>query len=239
MKVHLKAFFLAGMVVCLLLCGLPNTGPTAMAQTNPTNGWVMVTYWCDECQAKHDVQYWSFTAYIPSYTGWDGRFTEEGRRFRHAVPPQGFPFNDGTNHQPPIQVTASMCDECYDEHYYGDEFTRSGSATCEYNCHGYATGKGCCPSNEEDGVWRILEDDYEAVTQEMEPFEGEGVFSDSFSHSVSVVYYTCNAPDPDDWGKLRARSEKNDASAIYSIDYYPDTGPTSGLPGILWREDWP
>jgi len=233
MSVDLKAAFVAGILICVLPCIVPDIAGTAMALENPVLGFVPV-YYKYEGQA-YLYRLYSTTAWKVNYDGWDGHFTEEGRKFDHMHPGPGFPFQDGYNHEEAIEVTASMCNDYYDPLYAG--FTRSSGATCASNCHGYATGRSFCIKSSADGMLCVLGDEYEIVTSEMEPFSGPGIFSNYSEHSVRVLYYGCTAPDPELWGEMRSRSEKKDASGVYSKDYYPNSGSTANLPGCLYRAD--
>ena len=128
--------------------------------------------------------------YDPSYPSWcaENHITSQGRKFEHSHFPSGFPFSydlDGNGTKETIY--ASDCDAFYEDMKYPSQYyTLVSSATCEENCHGFATGKGVWING--DAMSTILQDDYVEVFGANIPgaaFWTEG--GDSPNHSVKIT----------------------------------------------------
>lgn len=118
-------------------------------------------------------------------------------------------------------ITADDCKAWYDAFTYAG-YTFVSAATCEINCHGYATGKSFYIS--EDGMNIVLEDDYielfgEDITYATIRTQPTG--GGSPLHSEKITWEN---------GKIKETYEKHKVSPVYKMVYSPPIDPGSG-----WR----
>lgn len=184
----------------------------AMAGTNPGLGYMPVRYRDTENGTTHYIdRYFQNSWYDVDNDGWctANHRTAQGRKYDHLHFSNGFPFDD-TTRTPAVSVTATKANYAYDADHPG--WTRSGSATCEYNCHGYAMDQSSAPviMSTANGVERFRPDaGYTAINEPT-----ANCINSTTSHSFKITaIYDCN-PD-----RVKTRVEKDDASAIYTITY--------------------
>ena len=216
-SLHRVAVFFVG----LFLVSLPN----AIAQSNPTSVRAQVKYFYQGRAYTVDGP-WYQVGQDPAYENYDGCQTSMGNEFQHAHFPHGFPLTDSTNHDPPLQVTAAMCDDYWDQYYWpitlGGIWEKVSGATMASNCHGYATGRSYCVQDSPGGMGVILADEWTLIADGMpkEPciHSGDG-------HSWKILTIWQPNPLPPGWPARseKHRMEKNGTSGVYQCTF-----PSSG-----------
>ena len=167
--------------------------------------------------------FWIFpdVFYSSHHTCWCSHYTEHsGLEFDHSHTPHGYPFDVDYDHDglPEIIVYSSDTDAFFDSTSFNiiDGYIRVSSATCEYNCFGYATGKNIWIQGFAIGIEKILGDDYELCWS-----DGEIAYSSDHIHAKKIESFYPN-------GHIEKTTEKDAMSGVY-LKFYPETG--GGLDG--------
>jgi hypothetical protein len=183
------------------------------ATANPTSGYMPVKYRDTAGGATYTAnRSFGNCLYSVANTGWcvENHTTNAAtpRKYDHFHFTSGFPFTDTTRS---VSVTTTKANYAYDASHPG--WTRSGTPTCSYNCHGYAMGQASAPcirsSTNGSDRWRTDE----GYTSISEPTSS--CIHSTTTHSYKILgIYPCDAPDPD---HVKTKKEKDSPSAIYEI----------------------
>ncbi len=205
---------LFGFLPTLLVFSILGIASPSIAGTNPVEAQVAVDY--RECPTGPTYStYRSFpcAGYIVGFTGWcvENHRTPApyNRCYTHAHTSNGFSFEDPKRSG--VNVSMTMANYAYDASHPG--WTRSGTPTCQYVCHGYALNSNypaITSHTHSVGIYRP--DAGWTLIEGQEPIPD--CISSTTTHSFKIIQIYDSCPD-----KIKTRVEKTDASAIYRITY--------------------